>query len=170
MADWLMPSLMINQLRYISLINPIMTRQFVLSESIRVVGPDFLHLFIGHFPALICGFLEKVRMKLCPVASLIRHIFVVFSYRTKKQMIWIYTGRIIAFVANTTSFWNQPKCNLISYTMGTNNFAVIANTAITPRIDMLKPNPTLFWSSKFDFRPESLFNGIGLRPLFLFPI
>lgn len=87
---------------------PIMFNPSNSHTTYMVHSGNILHKNIA-FIYQFANFFNLLRIKLCRIhwrASFGNHIQAVFSYRSKKQMIWIYTRRIIAFVAHKKVFWN----------------------------------------------------------------
>jgi len=87
-------------------------------------------------------------------SALFIHIFHICALCSKKQMIWSYTSRIIAFMQHVKICLKFSVDNFISNSMCLLRFVLIKKVAISAVIFSSFPNPTGFRSPHF--APKSL--------------
>ena len=87
----------------------------------------------------------------------------IISIRTQKQMVGVYTFRIIAFMANQQTFRNRAFMKSVRKPMRLYFFSRSTATShlpVTFSIETSCPQPAVF--RFFNFIPESIFNWNGL--------
>ena len=116
----------------------------------------FFNVFPRQFSIWVIFTSKFIFFNMSFVSTFFNHILVIIIKRSKKKVVWIYAGRIVAFMKNAKSFWNLAIVNYPRSSMCLKKFYVFLsrrNLAITFRLFTAKPNPTSF--SFFNFLKES---------------
>lgn len=103
------------------------------------------------------------------ISSLLNHISNVIGMGSKKQVFWVYTFRIIAFVKNMKASGDWPNIYHPRNPMRRKGFAAISPGSYFPipfSVETSSPKPT---ACRFgNLWPKSLRNGLWFRPLAFF--
>ena len=120
--------------------------QFLFAQSRKFFANRF-HLFIGQFSvSVLFSFSVSFR-------SSVNHVV---AMRTKKQMIWIHTRRIVAGVTNVNSLWPFTMCEHPRNSMSQSGCSKL-DDSIACWISASFPYPT--FRSLFNSYPESISKG-----------
>jgi len=136
---------------------------------------NFLKTDAEHFGNLLVGF--SFRVELANLVNVIRckfgvlrcltlrwvvalsafadHILDILDLSTKKQMIWIDTGAIVAFVKNTKAIRNFSIGNGPGNPVCGTNFSLKHQSAVSKAAPESLPFPTLGGVPNIYFRPEA---------------
>lgn len=128
--------------------------------AIFVLPIYFLNLSIGKFGRWVT--LSRGRAASCP--ALFVHIINIVKLCSNKQMLWVYTRRIVAFVQNAKSIWNGPVVNFPRNSMrlkiATKSFVTSTRSAFGGHFSITTmrfgPKPWPTFAGLFNFAPESL--------------
>lgn len=91
------------------------------------------------------------------VSTLCGHVKCIVADSTKKQMIRIATGGIVAFVANKQASWDGAKVKLVTETRCDDHFSLNPKMTIAVAACAALPGPTLIGSAFVNSVPETLF-------------
>lgn len=90
------------------------------------------------------------------VSFLIDHVRHIVAMGTKKQMLWTYTARIVAFMKNMQSGWNRPLSDLPRQSMRVLLLPIYTKKAIALPMFTGRPFPAIMKRDHLYFRPELL--------------
>jgi hypothetical protein len=109
---------------------------------------DFMHLIRSEFCAPM---VFSVSVSL--FSNAVGYIILLSS---EKNMFWIYTRSLVATVKDKKTFWNRPKVQNPTNTVGLNiPFPSKMKFPVSPGTPAAGPKPAFIWSPFIHFRPKA---------------
>lgn len=134
--------------------------QFLLRDTaLRVASTNLGYLFVGKF----CHWVS-IAMRM---PSLLAHVVVVIFARSQKQVIWITTFPIVAFMENPQPIWNIAIYQHPCKAMGANVIPSkgILQLPVAALINRRLPLPAFIVAALIHLLPETLFKRTICRGL-----